>query len=125
MGALFCGFTATAFLGSIGWLFELTSHFRVQYAACLLALAAFFLIRREFRFAAIFAGFTAANLIVLAPWLWGAKSPAQSEGNKLRVMLLNVRTENERYDLVLACINKFRPDLLVLEEVDEHWLKEL
>jgi endonuclease/exonuclease/phosphatase (EEP) superfamily protein YafD len=40
-------------------------------------------------------------------------------------MLVNVRTENQRYDLVIASINKYRPALLVLEEVNERWLYEL
>jgi len=83
------------------------------------------LIRRRFKIVAIFAVFAAANLIVLAPFLCGAKRPAQFEGHKLKVMLLNVRTENERYDIVIACIHKYRPDLLMIEEVNERWLKEL
>src|SRR6266508_1257505 len=101
MGALACVFTASAFLGALGWLFEITSHFRVQYAVYLLVLAALFLIRRKFKIVAIFAAFAAANLIVLAPCFWGAM-PRDSGSNKLRVLLLNVRTENERYDLVIA-----------------------
>ena len=96
VGALACVFTASAFLGAFGWLFEITSHFRVQYAVCLLALAALFLIRRKFKIVAIFAPFAAANLIVLAPCFWGAMPRTDSGGNKMRVLLLNVRTENER-----------------------------
>jgi endonuclease/exonuclease/phosphatase (EEP) superfamily protein YafD len=83
------------------------------------------LIRREFKIVAIFAVFEAANLIVLASCLWGAKPLVDSAGNKLRVLLLNVRTENERCDLVIRCIHKYRPDVIVLEEVNERWLKEL
>ena len=42
LGAIVCIFTATAFLGGIGWLCEITSHFRVQYAACLVGMTVFF-----------------------------------------------------------------------------------
>ena len=42
LGAIVCIFIATAFLGGIGWLFEITSHFRVQYAACLVGMTVFF-----------------------------------------------------------------------------------
>jgi len=124
-GALVCVFTATAFLGGLGWLCEITSHFRVQYAAGLSVLAGFFCLRRKLRIAAIFAAFAAADFIVVAPCFFGAKSPVDSAGHKLRVMLVNVRTENQRYDLVIASINKYRPGLLVLEEVNERWLGEL
>lgn len=95
VGALACVFTASAFLGAFAWLFEITSNFRVQYAVCLLALAALFLIRRKFKIVAIFAVFAAANLIVLAPCFWGAMPRADSGGNKMRVLLLNVRTERQ------------------------------
>jgi endonuclease/exonuclease/phosphatase (EEP) superfamily protein YafD len=125
LGALVCIFTATAFLGGIGWPCEITSHFRNQYAACLVVLAATFCLRRKFKAVGIFVGFAAANLIVVAHCLSGAKSSLETAGHNLRVMLINVRTENERYDLVIACINKYRPDLLVVEEVDERWLNEL
>lgn len=125
LGALVCIFTATAFLGGIGWLFEITSHFRVQYAACLVALTAFFCLRRKFRTFAVFAGFAAANLIVVGSCVLGAKHAREHNGHNLRVMLINVRTENERYDLVITCIRKYRPDLLVVEEVDDRWIHEL
>jgi len=125
LGLLVCIFTTTAFLGGIGWLCEMTSHFRVQYAVCLAVLTAFFCVRRQFKAAAIFAGFVAANLIVVAHCFSGANSSREAGGRNLRVMLINVRTENERYDLVIACINKYRPDLVVVEEVDERWLNEL
>jgi len=125
LGTLACVCTASGFLGAIGWPFEITSHFRVQYAACLLALAAYFFLRKRFKTVAIFVVFATANLIVIAPYFWGPGAVEAPGGYKLRVMLLNVRTENERHDLVIDCVNKFRPDLLVLEEVNERWLNEL
>ena len=125
LGTFACVCTASGFLGGIGWPFEITSHFRVQYAACLLALAAYFFLRKRFKTVAIFAVFAAADLIVVAPYFWGPSSVGYLGGYKLRVMLLNVRTENERHDLVIDCIKKFHPDLLVLEEVNERWLNKL
>jgi endonuclease/exonuclease/phosphatase (EEP) superfamily protein YafD len=104
---------------------EITSHFRVQYATVLLLLAAFFWLEKKFRITAVFAAFAAGNLVVIAPQFWGAKSPGNFAGHALRVMLVNVRTENQRYDLVIACINKHRPDLIVVEEMDERWRNEL
>ena len=125
LGALVSVFTVTAFLGGIGWPCEITSHFRVQYAAGLAVLAAFFCLRRKFRIGGIFVGFAAANFIVVAPCFLGANPRGDSGGLKLRVMSVNVRTENQRYDLVIASINKYRPGLLVLEEVNERWLNQL
>jgi endonuclease/exonuclease/phosphatase (EEP) superfamily protein YafD len=125
LGAFVCFFTTSGFFGRVGWLCELTSHFRVQYAVCLLMLGAFLCLKKKFRIGAVFTAFAAANLIVIVPCFLGARPPGDFGGHTLRVMLLNVRTENERYDLVVASIKKFRPDLVVIEEVNERWLKEL
>jgi len=92
--ALVCIFTATAFLGGIGWLCEITSHFRVQYAACLGVLTAFFCMRRQFKAVAIFAGFVAANLIVVAHCFSGANSSLETPGHSLRVMSEARRTRS-------------------------------
>jgi len=42
LGALACFFTTAGFFGRAGWLCEITSHFRVQYTACLVGLTVFF-----------------------------------------------------------------------------------
>ena len=40
-------------------------------------------------------------------------------------MLMNVRSENTRHDLVIAEIRRRDPDVLVLLEVNDRWLEML
>ena len=42
----------------------------------------------------------------------------------LRVLSLNVRTESRQHDLVKAFIRETNPHLVLLEEVDDEWLKK-
>jgi len=43
----------------------------------------------------------------------------------LRVMLINVHTENQHHDLVLKFIHQRSPDLVLLEEVNGAWMEHL
>jgi len=124
-GVLCCLCTITGFLGQTWWIFDLTSHFRVQYAVGLSLLACVFAMARKLKPALLFTGFAFLNFAVVVPHCWFGPVAAKSTGQTLRVMLINVRTENQRYDLVKACILGNNPDVVVLEEVDERWLEQL
>ncbi|NJM10657.1 MAG: hypothetical protein HC889_00915 [Synechococcaceae cyanobacterium SM1_2_3] len=57
----------TAFLGSFWWIFELTSHFRVQYALTLIIFSITLLWLRQWRVSATLAVIALLNLVVIAP----------------------------------------------------------
>jgi len=124
-GVLACLCTLTGFIGQVWWIFDLTSHFRVQYAFGLLLIACAFASARKFKPALIFGGFAALNCAIVVSHGWFGRATAKSTGQTLRVMLINVHTENQRYDLVKACIRENNPDLVVLEEVNDRWLTQL
>ncbi len=125
VAALLCLCTLTAFLGQFGWLFDLTSHFRVQYAALLLALATACFARKKTKPASFYLAFAFVNIATVAACLLGSQPKVAAGGTRLRFMLLNVHTANEQFDRVKSLIAATQPDLFVLEEVDERWLKEL
>lgn len=125
VGVGFCLLTIAAFSGRFGWLLELTSHFRVQYLACLGALALGHALGRRWRMAVLFALFVGLNLWVVAPYLLSRPAASDPSGRVLRLVLLNVHTENTRYELVRALLRDTDPDVLILEEVDPRWLVEL
>jgi endonuclease/exonuclease/phosphatase (EEP) superfamily protein YafD len=124
-GALSCVCTITGLLGAYGWLLDLTSHFRVQYAVLLSVIAGALCVRRQFRIAAVFGVFALLNFGLVAPLYFGKPAGLTAASQKLRVLLVNVDTSNRHYDWVNALIREKDPDLLVLEEVDERWLNEL
>ncbi len=124
-GVLSCLCTITGFIGQAWWIFDLTSHFRVQYAFALTFVACAFASRKKFKPALIFVGFAALNLAIVLSHGWFGHVVAKPAGQTLRVMLINVHTENQRYDLVKARIRENNPDVVVVEEVNGRWLDQL
>jgi endonuclease/exonuclease/phosphatase (EEP) superfamily protein YafD len=126
-GAAVCFLTLTGYAGRFWWPLEITCHFRLQYAVLLSGFTGCYLLGRKWRLAAAFSLFAALNWIPVTSqcWLGQMSSPSPGAAKPLRVMLMNVCTENQRYDLVQRCIADHHPDLIVLEELDERWLQAL
>ncbi|MBE0545695.1 MAG: endonuclease/exonuclease/phosphatase family protein [Verrucomicrobia bacterium] len=124
-GGLLCLLTLTAFLGRIWWGFDLTTHFRFQYLAGLLLLAIGFAIKRKLTVAGVFSVFAILNGAVVVPYCFTGRAAVPAAGQTLRVLLLNVDTENRRYDLVENLIRECDPDLVVLLEVNHEWMNRL
>jgi endonuclease/exonuclease/phosphatase (EEP) superfamily protein YafD len=121
--ALACVGTLTAFL-DLGWLPELTSHLRPQYAVLLVAAAVGFGVLKRPKRAVLFGCFALLNVLALAPWLF-SRSATTSEGTAFRVLVLNVNTANTRHDAVRAEIRRLDPDVVLVMEVDNLWLEQL
>jgi endonuclease/exonuclease/phosphatase (EEP) superfamily protein YafD len=107
---------------------DLASHFQVQYFAAAVAGLILCLLLGCRRWA-ILAGIC---LIVTAwqvlPWyVSGASTSAarasEAAGTPVRVLLANVRTSNQRHEDVIALIDRWRPDVVVLQEVNRRWLQ--
>jgi endonuclease/exonuclease/phosphatase (EEP) superfamily protein YafD len=124
-GWLACVLTATAFLGRFWWGFDLTSHFRVQYAGGLLMLALVFCGARRWKTALLFIGFAAVNCTIVVPYCYFGGAPTSSAKQTLRILVLNVHTENRQFQSVEAFIRELNPDLIVLEEINEECLRNL
>jgi endonuclease/exonuclease/phosphatase (EEP) superfamily protein YafD len=97
----------------------------VQYAVALIGLAAGLCCCRKFKKAFVFAVFAAVNTAVVFPYLFVKGGELRSAETLLRACLINVRTENQRYELVEAFIAETHPDVVVLEEVNTLWLQKL
>lgn len=129
--------TITAFLARWGWWFELTCHFRLQYALGLAAVAVLTAVIRprtavarrtgpRARWPSLVCALLAlVNFAVLSPYLIPKPDPAAAGMKRLRVLTLNVHTANPRHDLVEAFLRRENPDVIVLTEVDARWLTQL
>jgi endonuclease/exonuclease/phosphatase (EEP) superfamily protein YafD len=113
------------FFGSLHWLLDLCSHFRVQYFLGLSVVALLLLIPRKRGSAAVFGALAAANLGVILPLYFGRVSAPTSSGPTVRAMLVNVNTRYGHAASVAAALRRFRPDIVVLEEVNTKWLSDL
>ena len=118
----------TAFLGSFWWIFELTSHFRVQYALALGLFAISLWWLRQWRVSAALAAVALLNLAVIAPVFWSDERTAStiSAGQlPLRVLLANVNLDNLDHDRIRRLIADAHPDVMVLLEISSALIKRL
>lgn len=128
LGAL--GFAAAAislagFLGAWAWWLEILSQFRVQYAVCFVLLAAIFALGRKWKPMAGAFAMALVNALPVLLFLLPPAPAAPAGGPAFRAMLMNVNTAWGDPRAVQAAISQARPDLLVLEEINDRWLANL
>jgi len=120
-----CAFTATGFLGGIWWIFELTVNFRVQYLACLAFAELLFLSGKKWRWAVVCVVFAIVNLVDILPSFVPSHSQAAASPTSIRVLLANVLSSNEQYGKARKLIRSVDPDIIVIIEATEDWMKAL
>ena len=124
-GIFLCAATLAGFLARLWWCFELTTHFRWHLAVGLAGLAAVWAIKRRWRMASLYGLCALVNgLLVLRLWL-PIEAAGLPAGTRLRVVSLNVHTENLRRDVALKFLQNADADVILLMEVNESWLKAL
>lgn len=122
-GGVVAAATVAGFLGRFGWLLDLCSHFRTQYAGYLVLVIILSCLTRRWRTASVFGVFLVANIATIAPLYFGSVSAPPAVG--LQVLLMNVKTDYNNIEQVAQAITDYDAELLLLEEVDEHWLNTL
>ena len=103
-------------------LFELTSHFKVQYLIASVILLIFYTFRKKKFPAAWFLILTFYNASFIAPWYFSSNPTFKRTAKKLKILHSNVFTSNKDYDKLVELINSKSPDLISLQEVNNLWL---
>lgn len=124
-GAIVCASTLFGLLGRFWWFFDLFSHFRVQYFLSISIIAVLLLIGKKFRVAVGFGLCAAINLASILPYYFGSAATNSASAAPLRAVSINVNTENRRFDLVRQFIHDHHPDVVLMLEVDQAWVKAL
>ena len=115
--------TLLGFLGRLFWVFDLFSHFRVQYFQAFLVLIGISIWRRKNRQLTVFALLACLNYAFVLPLYFG-KPPAATE-LPARAMLMNLNASNGNTEQVLNAVNAADPDLFLCVEVTPKWAAEL
>lgn len=116
--------TITGCLGQFHRYFELTSHFQVQYLIVNLIVLILLLVarRKSLLFVCLFC--LTINCIEVLPW-YGVNIANKTSEVHLKILLVNLYTKNQRYSELISLVKQERPDVVVLEEIDKIWTKEI
>lgn len=120
-------FTLAGLLGRHAWFLELFTHFQPQLALCFLFYACLEIAARRHGLAVASVAFAAVNalpalLLLLPPSAGLAQHEAAA---RLRILQANILTSNTNSPALLALVASEQPDVAVLQEADERWLREL
>jgi endonuclease/exonuclease/phosphatase (EEP) superfamily protein YafD len=123
-------FTLAALLGRYVWFLEIFTHFKLQLALCFLGYTALELMARRHRHAAASLALALVNafpaLLLFLPASSGAKAPGPPQAPAcLRILQANILTSNTDTPALLALVARENPDVVVLQEPNERWLREL
>lgn len=111
--------TLVGFLGRQWWLFDMFSHFRLQYFWLLLLLALVAGLRGRWRLGAIATAFATVNLTLLLPFYIQpptAEAAAPTTAT-LKVLSANVFYHNRTPEMVIDYVHKVDPDIIVFLEM--------
>jgi endonuclease/exonuclease/phosphatase (EEP) superfamily protein YafD len=124
-GTAFVGLCSLAgFFSKRWWLFEICSHFRVQYLVFFLGMALLFAVGRKDLALLGAALLGLINLSLVLPQLVKRPVPP-AEGKLYRLFSANLLTENRKFHRALKAIQASDPDFIALVEVDQTWLLAL
>jgi endonuclease/exonuclease/phosphatase (EEP) superfamily protein YafD len=114
--------TVFALAARLWWAFDLFSHFRLQYVVAALGLGMAALAVRAYPSAAVLAAVALVHgWAIRDVWLGGTASAAPG-GLPLRVVSVNVMSQNRKPERVLEFVRAADPDLLVLVDArQESW----
>ncbi len=119
-------FSLISYLGQFHQIFELTSHFKLQYLIISCCTLFFWIIIRKKIWIFVSLGCILLNLLVIVPWyLPSSQIIVGDEANKIRILQLNVFINNQQYNRAIALVKKENPDVAVFLEVGEKWAEEL
>lgn len=120
-GFLVCLFTVTGFAGGWFWMFEVTSHFRIQYAAILFVLAVGFFCLKRWRPGTVFALFGLMNGWLLLPYWSFTEARSATTGSSIKLLAWNVNSSNDHFGELPILLDQETPDLVLLMEVSPSW----
>jgi endonuclease/exonuclease/phosphatase (EEP) superfamily protein YafD len=115
-GLIAAAFTFLPHLATVWYGFEITAHFRVQYAATLALIAGLLLALRMPRTAAVIAVVAVLNAAHFARDLVPRALPP-TRGSELRLMSFNVLGTNPDVDGIVRAVAAADPDVLVVLEL--------
>lgn len=106
------------------WLFDLCTHFRLQYGIAMIICFLYFLFIRYKIGIAITAIALVINIGAIAPYYLPQQEILHNT-TPLKLLMANVNSSNTQYSLFLDLVRQANPDIIVIQEISEGWKKAL
>lgn len=110
-------FSLTGYLGEFHQLFELTSHFKLQYLVVNCCTFFFFLLKRQKIWVLVSLCCLSINLGAIGPYY--LPQGQVSATTDIRMLELNVLTRNQEGDRVISLVRESQPDIAFFLEVNK------
>lgn len=117
--------TIAGLFGQYAWWMDICSHFRVQYVACFAFAAVCCVVGKKKRWVWAAVVLAVVNVLPVAMFLIPPARTGPVSGASFRAILVNVNTERGNPSRVVEYITNMNPDIVVLEEVSDEWVKAL
>ncbi len=112
----------TGYLGTIHWTLDLTSHFKVPYFVLSLFGTVVLLLARQWGWSSLGLLGMILNGMVILPWYL----PTTEAGfSNLKLLLSNVHVRNQNYSALIQLVRTENPDILIVQEGNAGWIKQL
>ncbi|MCD6339407.1 MAG: endonuclease/exonuclease/phosphatase family protein [Verrucomicrobia bacterium] len=122
---VFWAFSCAGLFGARGWLFELFSHFRLQYGAALLALAAAAIALRSWTWMTAALCGAAVNVLAMGAYLPGPTpvpvAPSAPASPELRLICWNAKVDNPYKEFAAQALRRRWADVVGLVEINRAW----
>ena len=103
--------------GAYFFLFELLSHFSVQYAVVGISLGGWLAWRKQWVWAGLALACAGWHLALILPWLLAEKPAAANQKSDLRILHANVLFTRSDLSQTIRFVQQQRADVVVLQEV--------
>ncbi len=121
-------FTCAGLLGRYAWFLEIFTHFKPHLAFCFLFYACLELAARRHRHVLASLALVAVNATPVCFLMFSGETqatPFASTPACLRILQANILTSNTNAPALLALVARENPDVVVLQEPDVWWLRQL
>jgi endonuclease/exonuclease/phosphatase (EEP) superfamily protein YafD len=111
-----------------GWkvYLEVFSHFQLQYfILALILLSPLLLLRHRWLGLVGLLSCTVLAVTQILPWYWPPAVLRPKPTPNLTVLMLNLNTQNQQFEDVLALVRREQPDLALFMEVTDEWSMRL
>ncbi len=118
---------AISFFASLWWLFDLSTHFRIQYVCVLSGALLILMALKSWKSSLWIAALLIFNLSMVLPFYGQPqkKNEAKEYTTSLKLIAYNLYSGNRQKEKVIEFLQQSKAEVIFLQEIDRFWEKQL